>query len=432
MAMLRACIFTPNWRNPMSTQTVSTTTCKPITVDRAALIHALDRAKLVCSGRSYKPILNCVHLEAVKGLLLVRATDLEVTALLQVPTDGTLPACAIPCGELYRRLKASKSPSCTLGLDAEADQLIINGGRVEHALQTLDSADFPVVPNELSGGTIEVNAEEFCHALGVAGVAVARETTRYALNGMLLESDQTGTRLVATDGRRLVMVELREAGQLEVQTLLPQRFCKLIEKYTAKDTEFLVLAVQTEKNDKGEPQPSRLFAAGPDWLISTYEIEGDFPRYRDVVPKSHSKFAVDGRALRETLSEVALATSDVSRMVRTDLTTARVILSAESAGVGKSEASLPAEFLGGGDPEIHTAFNPAFLLDALKTLGSAEVVIDVDQNGLGCDGAVFAKPALLYARHEPVVRWVLMPVNRGLEATRPNLGSNYPDEEVEP
>ncbi|MBU0640653.1 MAG: hypothetical protein KKB50_17460 [Planctomycetes bacterium] len=54
--------------------------------------------------------------------------------------------------------------------------------------------------------------------------------------------------------------------------------------------------------------------------------------------------------------------------------------------------------------------------------------------GYGSDRKVYSKPALIYDRYNAAVRWVLMPVNAGLEATRENLGSNYPahlDEEQE-
>ena len=92
------------------------------------------------------------------------------------------------------------------------------------------------------------------------------------------------------------------------------------------------------------------------------------------------------------------------------------------------------EFLGGGDATIRTAFNPVYLLDALRTLDSDTVVIDVGQNGYGSDHKVFSKPAMIYDRYNAIARWVLMPINAGLEATLENLGSNYPehlDEEPE-
>jgi DNA polymerase III sliding clamp (beta) subunit (PCNA family) len=103
-------------------------------------------------------------------------------------------------------------------------------------------------------------------------------------------------------------------------------------------------------------------------------------------------------------------------------------LSAGDPGIGESAATLPARFLGGDDRVIHSAFNPAYVLDALNSLAGDQVVIDLDQNGLGCDGKVFSKPALLYALGDESVRWVVMPVSAGLTPTPENLGSNYREE----
>jgi DNA polymerase-3 subunit beta len=411
----------------MLTAEQTTTTTTAIELSRAALVTLLSRAKHVVPARFPKPILTCVRLAASDGLLCLQATDGELSLYAHLPVVGELPACVVPLAELIRRLKASKHPTCSLSLSDDGQRLVINGGRVEHALQTFDPADFPVVPSQLNGDSIEIDAAELVHAVKVASYAVAKEPSRYAIDGILLESNEKGSRLVATDGRRLVMVQLRNCGELDDQALLPHRFCRLIDKLTERDTDFLAIAVHRETNEKGESLPGRVFAAGPDWVLSTYECDGRFPIYRDVVPRSHSRFALDRSQLVETLNEVSIATNEESRMVRLDLCPEELMLSAEAPGIGSSEAKLPAEFLGGGDAIIRSAFNPAYLLDALKTLDSDTVVIDIDQNGFGCDHKVFSKPALIFDRYNAVVHWVLMPVNAGLEATRENLGSNYPD-----
>ena len=403
-----------------------TQTCA-VELSRAALVALLERAKRVVPARFPKPILMCVHLEVTEGLLRLQATDGELSLYAHLPVDGELPVCVVPLAELIRRLKASKHPTCSLSLSDDGEQLLVNGGRVEHALRTFDPTEYPVVPSELSGDSIEVDAAELVHAVRVTSPAVAKEPSRYAIDGILLESNEEGSRLVATDGRRLVMAELRNAGELDDQALMPHRFCRLIDKLTARDTDFLAIAVHREKTEKGDTLPGRIFAAGPDWVLSTYECDGRFPMYRDIVPRSHSRFALERSQLVETLTEVSIATNEESRMVRLDLGPQELVLSAEAPGIGSSEAKLPTEFLGGGDAIIRTAFNPAYLLDALKTLCSESVVIDIDQNGCGADGTVFGKPALIYDRYDAVVRWVLMPVNAGLEATRENLGSNYPE-----
>ena len=412
----------------MLTVEQTTTQAGTVELSRPALVNLLDRARHVAPARFPKPILTCVHLEVSEGLLRLQATDGELSLYAHLPADGVLPACVVPLAELIRRLKASKHPTCSLSLSDDGQRLIINGGRVEHALQTYDAADFPLVPSELEGDSIEVDAAELVHAVKVASHAVAKEPSRYAIDGILLESNETGARLVATDGRRLVMVELGNAGELGDQALMPHRFCRVIEKLTDRNTDFLALSVRREQAENGDALPGRVFAAGPDWVLSTYECDGRFPIYRDVVPQSHSRFAFDRAQLVETLTEVSLTTNEENRIVRLTLGPGEVVLSAEAPGVGSSEARLPTEFLGGGDGVIHTAFNPAFLLEALKTLDSDAIVMDIGQNGYGSDQKVFGKPALIYDRYNAVARWVLMPVSAGLEPTRENLGSNYPEQ----
>jgi DNA polymerase-3 subunit beta len=403
-----------------------------LVVNRSALLNLLKRVQRVVPKRFPKPILTCVRLEATNGYLRVCATDSELSLYTQMPIDGDLPAVVVPCDEFIRRPKASKAPECSLRIEEGTGKLHVNGGRVEHALCTYDPADFPLVANEYVGDSIAVDAAELVTALKVCVVATAKEPSRYAIDGVLLESDSKVTRLVATDGRRLVVSELRMCdGELDGKAILPSRLLQLVARLTERDVDHLVLAVSRDKNDKGDELPGRIYVAGPDWLVASYECDGSFPVYRDVMPRSHSRFAVERPTLIETLSEVALATNLDGRMVCVDLYEGELHLSATAPGVGTAEADLGAEFLGGGDSEIHTAFNPSYLLDALKTLDGDRVVLDVAQNGFGSDRSVFGEPALLYAEHDPITRWVVMPVNAGLEPTRANLGSNHPEHLLE-
>ncbi len=121
-------------------QTVTQTCAAELS--RAALVALLDRAKHVVPARFPKPILMCVHLEVSEGFLCLQATDGELSLFAQMPVDGSLPACVVSLAELSRRLKASKHATCSLSLSDNGERLLINGGHVEHALQTYDPADF--------------------------------------------------------------------------------------------------------------------------------------------------------------------------------------------------------------------------------------------------------------------------------------------------
>ena len=63
---------------------------------------------------------------------------------------------------------------------------------------------------EHCGVKLNIDAQRLHKQLGVTRVAMATDPSRYALDGILLEADQHGLRLVATDGRRLAIGELSE------------------------------------------------------------------------------------------------------------------------------------------------------------------------------------------------------------------------------
>lgn len=198
----------------MSTVIRTDTESGTITLDRATLINLLDRARYVVPSRFPKPIFTCVHLEASEGLLCLRAADGDVALFTRTPVAGELPACVVPLAELSRRLKASKQATCGIRLTPDGEEFLIGGGRVQHALRTLLVVDFPPVPSAYVGRTVTVDAAELCAGLQVAGLAVAKEATRYAIDGVLLECDDQGTRLVATDAgmcRHVPAVESRDS-----------------------------------------------------------------------------------------------------------------------------------------------------------------------------------------------------------------------------
>jgi DNA polymerase-3 subunit beta len=388
----------------------------PLHVDRQALLLALERVARVINARSCKPILQGVRLEACDGQLQLAATDLDVSIITNVAAIGELPRCVVSCTELTKRVKASKTSDCCMQLDAERNQLVVNGGSVEHVLHTLDAAEFPFVLQQGTGQALRVSTQELKAACRVALIAVAKEVSRYALNGVLLESDGQGTRLVATDGRRLVLVELEKCESAYTgQAILPGRFVSLIGRIAdPKEAEFTALHVESQPDPKDSSRPAKLFAAGPGWLLSTSALEGRFPCYRDVLPRSGQRFVVDREVLLAALDEVALATDFERKAITVELGPERVGLCASSAGNSTATGSVPATSPNASPRRIRTGFNARLLVDAVKSLGGESMVIDVQPNQRSkTHGDIIQKPALFYAEHAANVRWLIMPVHVG-------------------
>ena len=400
--------------------------------NRKQLLAALQRVGRVITRNSVKPILQCIRLEVSDGMLRLSATDLDVSLTTLVEAEGELSPCLVSGAELTRRVKAGKDDICSLGLNKRQGTLTLNGGTVEHRLNTLELAEFPVVPDRSVGSQLSIRGQGLRSALTITLAGTAREMTRYAIGAVLLEADGRGARLVATDGRRMAIVDLNPLEQeFTGQVLLPKKLASLVTKLiNRKDNDYIRVAVEPKVDDKGNKLPAKLFVAGRDWLLTSEQHEGNFPVYRDVVPVSASQFVVDRLALLDTLEEVAIATDEEPRGVQVDLRPRSVKLSAKAPQVGESSGTVKARFQGGGDPRIITAFNPAFLRDALTTLSSDQVIIDVGQNRPDRTGdRVCGKPAIIHSATSQAVRWVVMPVSTGLKASPETLGSNYEADE---
>lgn len=387
-----------------------------IQLDRRALLLALSRVERVALQRSYKPILAGVRLHAEHGWLHLAATNLELTIMTRVPAASDLPACVVPCSELARRIKASRNANCTLQLDGEHDQLVINGGLVEHAIHTLPVEDFPVVPVQTGGQIIRVQAEELKAALKTASMAMSRVPGRYAVDAILAESDGKGLRLVATDGRRLVIAELEQAEtDFQGQVILPKPWIAVANRLAdPKQDETLALNIDPQPDRDGKPQPARVSLVGTEWSLSGTAHDGFFPIYRDVVPKSGKRFVVDRELFLSTLNEVTLATDLDSKGVGLELTAEQVALSASSAEKDSATGSVPVITTNASTRKIVTAFNPGFLREAVRSLDCQRVVIDVQPNQRSkLDGSIIQKPGLIYPEDGTPVQWVVMPVTIG-------------------
>jgi DNA polymerase-3 subunit beta len=355
-----------------------------------------------------------VRLHAQNGRLVLAASDLDVSIVTRIAASDDLPPCVVPCQELNRRIKAGKAPDCTLQLDSQDGVLIVNGGRVEHTLCTLPVDEFPPVPGDAPGETICVRTDELKAALGTVLAAVARDPSRYAIDGALLEADDAGVRFVATDGRRMVIVELEqfETG-FRGSVILARQLITLTRRLAdAKHDDIIALHIASQSDKGDEAQPARIAVTGSEWTLSGLAHEGAFPHYRDVLPQSGKRFVVDRDLLLATLDEVALATDLDRKGVVLELAAEQIGLSAYSAGNGSASGTVPVLATPASSRKIRTAFDARLLGDAVKSLKCSHLVIDVSPNQRSkTRSAIMQRPALFYAEDASNVRWVIMPVN---------------------
>src|SRR5882724_4676887 len=175
--------------------------------NRGALLEALTVCGNVVASRTPKPVLQCVKLSAADDRLTVSATDLEVAIRysdnqVQIEEPGET---LVPADKLRDIVRESVDD--TLSIEVVADNANIRGQDSHFKIFTQRPADFPAIPDFEGEANFEIAGGLLKQLIAQTLFAAAKESTRYAFNGVLLTAAAKKVNLVSTDGRRLAMAK---------------------------------------------------------------------------------------------------------------------------------------------------------------------------------------------------------------------------------
>jgi DNA polymerase-3 subunit beta len=197
--------------------------------------------------------------------------------------------------------------------------------------------------------------------------ATSVDETRYNLNGVYLEILPEGgkLRMVATDGHRLSYVDRGvgpEVENLASGVIIPRKglaeLKRLVDEEDADEVELAFEGANGLARRGGVTLVMRL-------------IEGEFPNYRQVVPKAPtSRLTLATELLAHALRRVALLSVERSRAVRLALSEGKLVMSSNNPDLGEAQEELDVDYAG---PEINVGFNARYLLDALGAARSKEI-----------------------------------------------------------
>jgi DNA polymerase-3 subunit beta len=403
--------------------------------DRSALLDAVNLVASVTPTRTPTPAFSCIKLTAKKGAaggeLTLSGTDGESGLSITITqVDVHHPGMAAIPGDKLRAIVSAEDGEPTLTIETDGDQVHIRGQNAHFRVFGFPPADFPALPDMQQTLAGEGGASPKTVFTQPAGTlldlvnrtvfATARETSRYAINGVLLKRDGKKLEMVATDGRRLALsrTQVSTAGAKDkesVACIIPTKALGILQKL-ARDPEETVRVVITdsriffgfELGAAGEEAPKKgkgdaaAAASATRAVLSSTLVEGTFPPYEDVIPKEQDKKITAARdELVSAVRKASVLTNEESRGVRMAFQSGdkRLRLSSRAPEMGESEINVDLSSYEGDDIEI--SFNPTFITDVLKVAPEQEVIIELKAGN---------KPGLIRSSTNDFV-YVVMPVN---------------------
>ena len=363
---------------------------------RQEFLDALTAASAVTGGRTTKPILACVKLVTEAELIQVSATDGEAALRLGVGSFAVDEAgAAVVSAERLLGI-VREMPDAEIRLDVDEKYCIVRGEGSEFKIYVHPVEDFPEVPSFGDTADLVVDGGALKRMIALTIYAAARETGRYAINGVLWQKKGKKLYLVATDGRRLARAGggLEQADTGDFEAIVPAKALHAFDRVFGTGKERGAWTVDIRL------MPNQVLLRSGDRMLCSALVEGSFPKYEDVVPNDTDKLARVGRTeLYGAIKRAALLTTDEARAVKLTFTSNQLTVTAQSPEQGEARVEMPVEF--DGEP-LEIGFNAAFVNDALKVIPYDEVFVELKES---------FRPGVVRGADRNEFLYVVMPVS---------------------
>jgi len=369
------------------------------TIDRSALLTALQHVHSVVERRNTIPILSNVLIEAKEDGVYLTATDMDIAVIEKINLEksevmqlGTITTSAQMLYDIVRKLPENVKVEL---LSEKNDRLGIKASSSSFALNCLPAEDFPSISQEEFKFTFSLETNDLIRLIDKTSFAMSLEETRYYLNGIYLHAvkDAEGEKLrtVSTDGHRLSRVDMNiPEGANEIPgVIVPRKTIMEIRKLLEDHSDTINLSLSDNK----------IKLSFSNVILTSKLLDGTFPDYSRVIPEQNDKtVTISNQLLSEAVDRVSTVSTDKTRAIKVNISKGNLIISATNPDKGSASESLDVIYDG---EEVEIGFNSKYVLDVARQIKGNEIIIKLSDS---------VSPTLVYDKDDKGVLFVLMPM----------------------
>ncbi len=370
-----------------------------LVISKSELLAGLARIQAIVEKRNSMPILGNALLQAVtdgpRQTLEISGYDLEVGIRgvhpAQVKSPGKVTVSAKKFFEVVREL-----PDEPLHLTVTPNNYLeLLSARTRFTLAGTGADEYPTIPMETDQPRVRVQAALLSTMIERTMFAASTDESRYNLNGVYFEAtpDSGKIRMVATDGHRLAFIDRvigDEAAHLRSGVIIPRKGLGELKRLVDED--------DADEIDISFVDNLAFVRKGEVTLVIRL-IEGEFPNYRQVLPKPpRNQLTLSQELFGRALRRVGLISSERSRAAKLQLTEGKMTLSSSNPELGEVLEEIDVDYAG---PEISLGFNVRYLLETIGAFHAKEIQLGLDDE---------ISPAQLRPADDPDTLVVVMPM----------------------
>jgi DNA polymerase-3 subunit beta len=328
----------------------------------------------IISSSNSLPILNNILIKTENGLMKISSTNLEIAITTQIRCMVEENGETTVVGKTLLDL-VNNMPNQNITLQTNGQNLNINSENYHTQIKTLPTEDFPLIPVLDNGIILTLDSQELKSAIDNVVFAASTNQTQPEISGVLLSTESTTMKIVATDRYRLAekTLSLKRKPLSDQVAIIPQKTTVEISRIIGNQPG--EVDIMLSNNQAG--------ISFKDTQIISRLVDGQYPDYQQIIPAEFSTTTVVKKQPLVSALKAAAVFSQNNNSVRFSFSpkSQKLVLAAESGDLGKSEVELAAVVEGAGGEII---FNHRYVMDCLNGLGSEDVLIKtIDDNSPG-------------------------------------------------
>lgn len=339
-------------------------------VNKDSFIKSLQLIQSVISSHNTVTVLYNILISADSGKLNMSATDLSVSIQcvmddVEVKESGATTLHAKRLLGLARELPDEK-------IEVEVDDkntALIRAGSSKYKLFGISADEYPPISIGETDKVFSLEQGALREMFKKTAYAVSTDESRQILNGLLMSVNERKLLVVATDGRRLALVEQEIEVPIDVQVnvVIP-----------TKTVNELIKNLKDEGSVRIKVVEGMVSFEIDNVIIISKLIEGNYPNYRQVIPDHcESKITIDRENFLAVLRRVSQLSREKNVPVRITFENNRIRVFTVVPDIGEADETMAVKYNG---DQIDMAFNPDYLMDPLRNLVSDEIFIEVVDN----------------------------------------------------
>lgn len=313
-----------------------------ITIDKKEFLEGLNIGGAMAGHSKTMPMYEFAKIDIKGTTMIVSSCDGDASITKRVEmlsnTDGDFAFCANP-KDIVAVIKSINDTE--IKFEVVNNTMLITHKKGEMQLPTRDADNFPMLSEGDIGNFATLKAKDLFNALKEASLFVAADEVRLVMNGVYLRFEDNVMSIASTDGRKIYC------------NVLPCSYTQEPMEGIVKHTSAILSLINGADDVHVCVGERNIYVKVFDSMLCARRIEGNYPKYKTVIPTSHNMTArILVSDLMDSARRVSMASPTDSNLLKLTMRGATLEISSEDVMVNKRAKETHLCEVVGGDLQI--------------------------------------------------------------------------------